>query len=59
MNKLTSSVIRGAAAGLVVGAASMAAGSIKRRRVNTMKRKAGKAIKTVSHMISDISSIMR
>ena len=59
MNRIANGLVKSAAIGMVVGTAAYMAGSVKKRRALVMKKKAGKAIKTVGTMISDISHIMK
>lgn len=55
-----SSVVKGIAAGAVVGTATyMMVSNSKRRTANSLKKNAGKAIKAVGSVVENISYMMK
>ena len=58
MTKGTSNVVKGIAAGVLVGTAAYMAGHTSRTKGKQMKRKAAKAMKTVGNVFENISYMM-
>ncbi len=58
MNKPVQNVLKGAAAGAIVGTAAMAALNAGHNKGKQMKKKAAKAMKTVGHVFDSLSQMM-
>ena len=58
MNKTAGNVLKGAAAGAIVGTATTMAMNAGHKKGAQMKKKASKAMKTVSNVFESISEMM-
>lgn len=59
MNKAVSSVAKGMAAGVAVGAVTYMMTNSKRKRNKAIKKGAGKAIKAVGTIVDNVSTMMK
>lgn len=58
MNRTVSSVLKGAAAGAVVGTAAYMTMGTSKSKARQMKKKASKAMKTVGAVFENLSAMM-
>lgn len=59
MNANVTSIVRGAALGVAVGAVAVAMSKAKGTKAKSIRKKAGKAMKSLGNVIDDVAYMIR